>query len=105
MAIANNDSRLVSKLGVLVLDVDEKVTSLLPPLRRLSGVLVAGVLADAAGKTDALYSADVIYAVNDKKVSNRAELEATLQSIERGESIALQIERTGQLQFVMVEVQ
>ena len=105
LSIVNNDSHLVSKLGVLVLDVDEKVTPLLPPLRRLSGVVVAGVVADAAGKTDALYSADVIYAVNDKKVNNRAELEAALQSIERGESIALQIERMSQLQFVMVEVQ
>ena len=105
LSIANNDSRLVSKLGVLVLDVDEKVTPLLPPLRRLSGVVVAGVVADAAGTTDALYPADVIYAVNDKKVNSRAELEAALQSIERGESIALQIERTGQLQFVVVEVQ
>src|SRR5688572_11587703 len=82
-----------------------KVTPLLPPLRRLSGVVVAGVVAEAAGKTDTLYSADVIYAVNDKKVGNRGELEGALQSAERGESIALQIERTGQLQFVIVEVQ
>jgi S1-C subfamily serine protease len=105
LSIVNNDSHLVSKLGVLVLDVDEKVTPLLPPLRRLSGVVVAGVAAESPGQDDAFYSADVIYAVNDKKVGNLAELETALQPAERGESIAVQIERMGQLQFLIVEIQ
>lgn len=104
LSIVNNDSHLVSKLGVLVLNVDEKVTPLLPPLRRLSGVVVAGVMADPAGQADAFQSADVIYAVNDKKTSNLAELEAALQSAQGGESIAVQIERMGQLQFLVIEI-
>ena len=104
LSVVNNDSHLVSKLGVLVLDLDEKVTPLLPPLRRLSGVVVAGVV-DPAGQTDAFDSSDVIYAVNDKKVGNLAELEAALQPTAPGESIAVQVERAGQLQFLVVEVQ
>jgi len=105
LSIVNSDSNLVSKLGVLVLNVDEKVTPLLPPLRRLSGVVVAGVVSDPAGHSDSFRSADVIYAVNDKKVGNRTELEAALRPAERGESVAVQVERMGQLQFLVIEIQ
>jgi serine protease Do len=105
LSIVNRDSNLVSKLGVLVLDVDEKVSPLLPPLRRLSGVVIAGVVADPAGHSDAFHPADVIYAVNDKKVANLDELETVLRSAERGELVAVQVERMGQLQFLVIEIQ
>jgi serine protease Do len=105
LSVVNEDSRLAAKLGVLVVDVDEKVTPLLPPLRRLSGVVVAGVVADGAGRSDELYPADVIYAVNDTKIGSVAELEAALAPAKAGEWVAVQVERLGQLQFLMIEVQ
>jgi serine protease Do len=105
LSIVNTDGKLIAKLGVVGLDLDEKVTPLLPSLRRLSGVVVAGVTADPAGYWDAFYPADVIYAVNDRKVGNLAELEAALGSAERGDSVAVQVERAGQLQFLVIEVQ
>jgi S1-C subfamily serine protease len=105
LSIVNTDSKLVSKLGILVLELDEKVTPLLPSLRRLSGVVVAGMVAEPAGHSDAFLPADVIYAVNDKRVANIAELESALQSADRGASVAVQIERMGQLQFLVIEIQ
>jgi len=76
LSVVNDDSHLVPKLGVLVVNVDEKVTPLLPPLRRLSGVAVAGVVAEAA-----------------------------LESALPGDSVALQVERLGQLQFLVIGIQ
>ena len=105
LSIANDDSVLVSKLGIVALNVDEKITPLLPGLRRLSGVVIAGVTAEPAGQSDALTSGDVIYSVNDKRVGNIAELEAALQSVQEGESVALHVERLGQLQFLVIEIQ
>ena len=104
LSIVNQDTNLVPKLGLLALNVDEKVTPLLPPLRRLSGVVVAGVSADFVGHSDAFYPGDIIYAVNDGKVGSVAELEAALRAAQRGETVAVQVERLGQLQFLVVEI-
>lgn len=104
LSMVHEDKNLIAKLGVLALDVDGKTTPLLPPLRKLSGVVVAGVVAEQPGYSDALYPADVIYAVNGAKVGSVAELEAALNPAKRGESVALQIERLGQLQFVVIEI-
>jgi serine protease Do len=105
LSMVDEENNLVAKLGVLALDLDGRTTPLLPPLRRLSGVVVAGVVADRSGNSDSLYPADVIYTVNDTKVSNVAELEAALRSAKRGESVAVHLERLGQLQFLVIEIQ
>jgi serine protease Do len=95
----------VPKLGVVAVNVDEKVTPLLPGLRRLSGVVVAGVVAEATGHSDSFLSTDVIYSVNDTNVANLAELEAVLNSVKRGATVVAQVERLGQLQYLVIEVQ
>jgi serine protease Do len=105
LSMVDEQNNLVEKLGVLALDLDGRTTPLLPPLRRLSGVVIAGVVADRSGNSDSLYPADVIYTVNDTKVSNVAELEAALSSVKRGESVAVHLERLGQLQFLVIEIQ
>jgi serine protease Do len=105
LSMVDEEKNLVAKLGVLALDLDGRTTPLMPPLRRLSGVVIAGVVADRPGNSDSLYPADVIYTVNNTKVANVAELEAALQSAKRGESVAVQVERLGQLQFLVMEIQ
>jgi S1-C subfamily serine protease len=62
------------------------------------------VATELAGSSDALYPGDVIYAVNDTSVGNMAQLEAALQSAQRGETVAVHIERLGQLQFLVIEI-
>lgn len=105
LSMVSEESNLIAKLGVLALDLDGKTTPLLPPLRRLSGVVVAGVVSEPVGHSDSLYPADVIYAVNDSKVANAEALRTVLQSAKRGDPVALQVERMGQLQFLVVEIQ
>jgi serine protease Do len=99
------DSVPVSKLGVLAVTLDEKVTAFLPPLRRLAGVVVAGVANEASGRSDNFYPGDVIYAVNGAKVGSVAELESALAAAKRGETVAVQVERQSQLQYLVIEVQ
>ncbi len=105
LSMVNEDNNLIRKLGVLALTLDEKTTPLLPTLRRLSGVVVAGVVSDPSGRSDALFASDIIYAVNDTPVSSFEDLRKTLQPAKTGESVVLQVERLGQLQFLVVEVQ
>jgi serine protease Do len=94
---------LVARLGVLAVDLDEKITPFLPELRRLAGVVVAGY--GARNSADGLAPGDVIYTVNGAKITSVKELEASLAAMQPGQSIAAQIERAGQLQFVVIEVQ
>jgi serine protease Do len=95
---------LVGKLGVLAVDLDEKVTPLMPSLRRLEGVVVAGIAVEAGNGTDSLQSGDVIYSVNGAGVGTVNQLQSALEAVKAGESVAVQIERSGDLQFVVVEV-
>ena len=74
-------------------------------LSKQVAVLERPSAAEPAGRSDAFSTGDVIYAVNDQKVPNLAELKAALQSVERGQSVAVQVERLGQLQFLVIEIQ
>ena len=96
---------LVSKIGVLAVDLDEKVTPILPNLRRLRGAVVAGVVTDLSlESSNRLQQGDVIYSVNNHAVAGLADLRRVVEPLRHGSPAAVQIERQGQLQFVLLEV-
>jgi len=94
----------VSKLGILAVDLDEKVTPILGPLRRLRGAVVAGVVLDLAVDENRLLQGDVIYEINGDPVSGVADLRDKTASLAHGQVVALHIERQGQLQLLLWEV-
>jgi len=94
----------VSKLGILAVDLDEKVTPILGPLRRLRGAVVAGVVLDLAVDENRLLQGDVIYEINGDSVSGVADLRDKTASLAHGQVVALHIERQGQLQLLLWEV-
>jgi serine protease Do len=98
------DGVLVEPLRVLAVDLNEKVTPLLPPLRRLAGVVVvANATEPGQAKEAALLPGDVIYAANGTPVSKVKDLEGVLGSRQAGDAMVLQIERGGELQFTLVD--
>ena len=100
LSMAADDVNVVPRLGILALELDGKTTPLLPPLRRLNGVVVASSTTAA----QEFFPGDVIYAINGTKVDNLAGLKALLQGFKAGDSVAVQIERLGQLQYLVVDV-
>jgi serine protease Do len=98
--LVNYDAALVRRLGILAMTVDEKVTAILPDLRRLSGVAVAAVPAEFAGLNPGLLAGDVIYELNDRRIASLDELRAALNEKKSGDAIALLVEREGQLIYV-----
>jgi serine protease Do len=97
---------LVNKLSAFAVNLDEKATPLLPNLRRLAGVvIVANATEPGAVRDLLLLPGDVVYSVNGTNVSTVKELETAIASRQTGESVALQLERAGQLQFTVVELQ
>ena len=95
------DEHLVSQLGILDLSLDADVASMLPPLRRQRGVVVAASAGGALlGRAGDLLAGDVIYAINQQAVANLSALRAALSTLSRGEAVVLQVERRGQLMFL-----
>ena len=106
LSLATSEANAVSKLGIIGVTLDEKVSPRMPDLRRLAGVVVAGVLSPSGARLeDAFHSGDVIYAINNSAVRDLAGLKAALARFAHGQPIAVQIERKGQLQFLLVEVE
>jgi S1-C subfamily serine protease len=100
-----NSATLVRQLGILAVTVDEKVTAILPELRRLSGVAVAAVPAEYAGLNPGLVAGDVIYSLNTRRVASLDELQDALKDKKSGDPIALLVERLGQLIYVTAAVE
>jgi serine protease Do len=95
----------ITPLGILAVDLDDKATPLLPTLRKLTGIVVAGVIADLSLESDnRLRPGDVIHEVNGNPVDDLAQLKVVLGQMKHGQPAALQIERQGQLQFLVVEI-
>lgn len=99
------EDHVVSRLGVLGLDLDERIARLLPLLRRREGVVVAAVSPAAPpSQQGSLKPGDVIYRVNRTEVKNLASLRAAVEAIKPGRALVLQIEREGRLMFVSFAV-
>jgi serine protease Do len=101
--LVSREANLVRKLGILALTLDEKVTPILPSLRKLEGVVVAAADAAYLGYNPGLQSGDVIYTVNRTKVATVEELKTALAALKAGQSSVLQVEHLGQLIYISFE--
>ena len=68
------------------------------------GVVVVGITADLSLETNRLQPGDVIHRLNQQTILNLDALRAALESCKHGQPVALHIERAGQFQFLLVEI-
>jgi serine protease Do len=94
----------VAQLGILGVDINDDVLEEIPFLRAMDGVLVAARPAGIPAGFE-FQPGDVIHSVNGKAVKNLADLKSTLAGKGRGDLVVLQLERLGQLQYVLVDIQ
>ena len=104
LSLVKKDENLVPRLGVLAVDLDEKVTPLLPDLRKLSGAVIVGAIEDGAAAAAGLRAGDVVYEINNRPVKGLKDLMDSARELKAGQPVALQIERLGQLQFVLLDI-
>jgi serine protease Do len=95
---------LISRLGILGLDLTPELARLIPGIRDIHGVVVAGVELDAQGSSGPI-AGDVIYAVNGVPVRTLADLRAAISQVASDSSAVLQVGRQGQLRFVTVTLE
>ena len=96
---------LVKRLGILGIDVDERVAALVPDLRKHYGVVVAARAGDSAYSGDTLQLGDVIYALNNAPVTDIATLRKLLDGLKDSDAAVLQVERDGRLMYITLEIE
>jgi serine protease Do len=101
--MVNPQDNLVSKLGILGIEINQKLSEMLPELRHEYGIVVAARSANPPYSGPALQPGDVIYEVNRTPVTSITALRASLDQLKSGEAAALQIERSGKLMYIVVE--
>jgi serine protease Do len=103
-ALVTPEQNLISRLGVLGLDLTPELIRLIPGVRDPHGVVVAGVAADAEGPSGPL-PGDVIYGVNGEPVRTLTDLRTAIGRVAPGATAVLQVGRQGQLRFLAVPLE
>ena len=90
---------LVSKLGIVAVEIDSRIATSLSGLRIASGVIVAAKAADSNIDVS-LATGDVIHAINGAPVETIEGLRSALDRLSPNSPVVLQIEREGKLMFI-----
>lgn len=97
LAIQGKGERL-ERLGIVAVDLNADALALMSGFRSQRGVLVA-----PGGVPGLLFPGDLLLSVNNKATVNLREAKAALATIPPSEPVAVQIERQGQLLYLLIE--
>ena len=95
----------IGRLGIYVMEFDDRVRAAMPDVRIPSGVVVLGQSLDVNALTGDLHAGDIIHAVNQARIQSVEQLRSTLRQLKSGDPLVLQIERQGQLQYIDSEME
>jgi serine protease Do len=99
------EKNIIPQLGVLVIEVDEKVQAMLPGLRHTYGLVIAAESSDAPYSGESLRVGDVIYQVNQVPAVTIRAVTSALAGLKSGDPVAIQVERDGSLMYVTLELE
>ncbi|MGA7382224.1 MAG: trypsin-like peptidase domain-containing protein [Terriglobales bacterium] len=99
------EKSLVRRLGILAVDLDPQLKSVVGDLRISSGVVVVARTADLLGPETDLRTGDVIHSVNSVSIDSLDSLRARLREIKPGAPVVLQVERDSKLEWVAFEME
>jgi serine protease Do len=100
------ERNIVARLGVLALDIDDRIAAMIGELRvPKKGVLVAARSADSPAAEQKLEPGDVIVSVNSTQISSLAELRSMVGQLPARSSVVFQVQRFGQLMFIALELE
>src|SRR6516165_2745399 len=91
---------IIERLGIVGLTINGELKEMLgDELRIPAGVLVAARTPTSTVLGDDLQAGDVIHSVNLDRVEDIQQLKQALRHVKRGDSIVLQVERSGSLSY------
>jgi serine protease Do len=98
-ALADPEKSLIPALGILGVEITDKVAAMAPDLRDPFGILVAARTAGASIEVP-LAAGDVIRTLNGEPMTTLERLRAALRTLPPGASVAMQIQRDERLLYV-----
>jgi serine protease Do len=98
-AMADPEKSLVPRLGILGVEIDQRIAAAATGLRDPDGIIVVARAAGAASEVP-LQPRDVIRAMNGKKTASFQVFKSAVAAIAPGTPVTLQIQREGRLMFV-----
>jgi serine protease Do len=101
--LVTGPDNLVPRIGVVGISLNGQLRQLLPDLRIPGGVVVAAKTPTAALLGDGPQPGDVIHSVNGQPVEDVTSLRQKLAEVKPGDPVVLQIERDGQLSYLVLE--
>jgi len=100
--LVTGPDNLVVRLGIVGVSIDAQVREALGDLRIPSGVLVAAHTPSSTLLGAGPQPGDIIHAVNGTPIHDLPELKRNLRKIKPGDTIVLQVEREGQLSYLVL---
>jgi serine protease Do len=98
-SLADPEKNLVRSLGIIGLEIDQKIAAMTSDLRDPFGILVVARSNDATGDIP-LAAADVIRTLNGQPMTTLERLRTALKSLQPGAPVVLQIQREERLLFL-----
>jgi serine protease Do len=102
--LADPEKGSIPRLGIIGIDLADRTRALLPGLRISSGVMVGARTQVSSGNEVPLLAGDVIHAVNSFTVRSVEGLRVLVDEVRANTELVLQIERNGQLRFVICQI-
>jgi serine protease Do len=102
--LAHPEKNLISRLGILCIQIDKDIAALIPDLKRQYGLIVAAKSAGGQAQFVDLQPGDIIDAVNTLPVASIDALQYWLEEMKPGDPVVLQIERDGRFQYLAFEL-
>src|ERR1019366_768144 len=99
------DESLIARLGIFCIEVDQRVVEPMPGLRTHYGLVVAAMLAESRAETLDLKPGDIIHEINSLPVATLNAFRTSLNQFQKGDAIALQIERAGRYRYTAFEIE
>jgi len=102
---ADAEKSLVSRLGILAIDISDELQKQLGTLRIPGGVVVLGRAADLITPDTGLETGDIIHAINTTPITDMDSLRAVIRSLKTGDPVVIQIERADGLTYLSFEME
>ena len=103
--MVNPEDNLIPQLGILAIELNEKLGGMLGGLRHAYGLVVAAHSASAPYSGESLETGDVIYQINREPTLSVKAIRQTLEAMKPGDAVVLQVERAGHLLYLALELE
>ncbi|MCU1295825.1 MAG: peptidase and chymotrypsin/Hap [Acidobacteriaceae bacterium] len=103
--MVDSQHNLVPRLGILGLDLNDQLRSVLSDLRDPSGVIVVARAAELISPETGLRAGDVVHSINGHSIQSVEELRVATRQLRPGDAVALQVERDGGYLYLAFEME